>query len=119
VSATILPGSPVPGNSSSMRGNSVTRRRRFFGLLRPSSSSNTEAEQAEPNPEAANDQLQIAVLISLPSPASRNQANAPNDKGKEKDTALGSDAGEVVFGLTEVPWSGGSKWPNDPKNGRK
>jgi hypothetical protein len=71
------------------------------------------------------DQLQVTVLISLPSPPNSDHKldSALPTKGNEKDAAPNSEdeTGEVVFGVMEVPWNDGRKWfdTNDKKKSEK
>jgi hypothetical protein len=77
---------------------------------------NTEADPA------TSDQLQIAVLISLPSPHATSQeadiATATANRVESQSRSDDDRVGELVFGVTEVPWRGGQEW-NSTKDGKK
>jgi hypothetical protein len=116
LSAAIIPGQTQPSGTSSgterRRARDATRpRRRFFGLL--SSFGSLDEAENHALETVPSDQLQIAVLISLPvPPPMQRETDIGMVKGKEKDVRSDdmNDTGEVLFGVTEVPWTGGSDW---------
>lgn len=64
--------------------------------------------------------MQLTVLIAMPNRHARATTAPSSLKGKERHSAADldyeeeGDIPEVVFGVTEVPWSGGAEWKPSP-----
>jgi hypothetical protein len=77
----------------------------------PPSTSNSSA------PPILDSQLQVTVLIALPTPHSNHTESDVGEVGSTSASGSGGAGGdkeeelpEVMFGVAEVPWSTGERW---------